>query len=662
MKPIAGLSLLALAATSFSCLPVRAELPPLIPREVLFGNPEKTSPQLSPDGKRLAWLAPDKNNVLQVWVKTVGKNDERIVTDDKKRGIRQFYWAYNNRTLLYLQDRDGDENFHIYGVDLAAGKVSDLTPAPGARADILAIDPNYPDEVLLSLNSRNKQLFDAYRLNLDTGKLKLDTENPGDVGAFFADPKLVVRAAQVTTPDGGTEIRIRSSAAAPWKTWLKAGPDEILDFVDFTADGQSAVLRSSLGSNTARAVLRGITKKNEKVLAASNEVDAGEVAIQPKTHLVQAVSFEPGRKSWKVVSPSVQADFDALAKVYDGDFSIVNRDARDTTWLVAYDADRSPVRYYTWNRAAKKATLLLVSRPKLEGLSLAKMDPVSYTSRDGLKINGYLTTPVGVPARKLPAVLLVHGGPWSRDSWGYDREAQWLANRGYAVLQVNYRGSTGYGKKFLNAGNRQWGLKMQDDLTDGVNWLTGSLGLADEKKVAIFGGSYGGYATLAGLTFTPELYAAGVDIVGPSNLKTLIAAIPPYWKTFRAIFDRRMGNVDESKDAELVKNASPLFRADQIRKPLLIAQGANDPRVNKAVSEQIVSAIEKNGGKVTYVLYTDEGHGFARPENRLDFYARAEKFLADILGGRSEPLPSDPYPGSTAIVKTIGSGPTAARP
>jgi dipeptidyl aminopeptidase/acylaminoacyl peptidase len=297
--------------------------------------------------------------------------------------------------------------------------------------------------------------------------------------------------------------------------------------------------------------------------------------------------------------------------------------------------------------------LLLVTRPKLENLTLARTEPVLFDARDGLKLRGYLTLPVGIPAKRLPMVLLVHGGPWSRDTWEFDPEVQWFANRGYAVLQVNFRGSTGYGKTFLNAGNKQWGLKMHNDLIDAVDWAS-STGLVDSKKVAIYGTSSGGYSALAGVAFTPKVFACAVDIVGPSNLKTLIAAIPPYWRPIRAEFDLRMGNVDDPNDAELLKNASPLFKADQIVKPLLIGQGANDPRVNKAESEQVVAAIEKTGGKVTYVLYSDEGHGFARPENRTDFNARAEKFLADNLGGRYEPLSGDKIPGSTAVVQEIG--------
>jgi dipeptidyl aminopeptidase/acylaminoacyl peptidase len=632
---------------------LRADAPPLIPREVLFGNPEKVSPQISPDGKRLAWIAPDPKNVLQVWVKTIGGADDKVVTADKKRGIRRFFWAEDNKTIIYLQDTDGDENWHAYGVDLSSGNVRDYTPFQGVRADIVATDPAFPNEILISLNLRDRKAFDVHRLDIVTGAVVLDTENPGDVVGWGADPRLAVRAAQVATAEGGTEIRIREADRSPWKSWIKVGPEEILGFEGFTADGRSAILTSSIGNDTARVVERNIATGAEKVLASSPEVDAGKVLIHPRRHVVEAVAFAPGRSSWTVVDPSVKADFEAIARLSDGDFSLVNRDSADAHWLVSFTTDRGPIRYYSWDRAARKGTFLFSHQPKLEGLQLAEMKPVVITTRDGLKLNSYLTLPTGLAPGALPLVLFVHGGPWARDAWGYSATPQWFANRGYAVLQVNYRGSTGYGKQFLNAGNREWGLKMHDDLIDAVDWAV-KQGIADPAKVAIFGGSYGGYAALAGVTFTPEKFACAVDIVGPSNLTTLVHAIPPYWKPLRATFDVRMGNVDDPKDADLIKNASPLFKADRIKVPLLIGQGANDPRVNKAESEQIVSAIEKNGGKVTYVVYSDEGHGFARPENRLDFNARAEAFLGSCLGGRVEPTAGERQAGSTAEVKVVG--------
>jgi dipeptidyl aminopeptidase/acylaminoacyl peptidase len=630
-----------------------AEMPPLISREILFGNPEKLSPQISPDGKRLAWLAPDAKNVLQVWIKTVGKDDDKVVTADKKRGIRSYQWAKNSTTLIYLQDADGDENWHVYGVDLDSGNVRDYTPFQGVRADIVATNIKFPDEILVQMNLSDRRLFDVHRLNLMTGAVVLDTENPGDVSDWAADDNLQIRAAQIQTPDGGTEIRTREDVQSPWKSWLKVGPDEILDFRDFTADGKAATLISSIGSDTARVVERNLATNSEKIIAASPDVDAGNVIIRHRTHIVQAVSFAPGRTRWTVVDPSIQADFDAIAKLNDGDFILINRSDDDATWLLAFTSDRGPVRYYSWDRNAKKGTFLFAHQSKLDGLRLAEIKPVVIRSRDGLSLNSYLTLPVGVAPKNLPMVLLVHGGPWGRDFWGYNSVVQWLANRGYAILQVNFRGSTGYGKKLLYAGNKQWGLKMHEDLIDAVDWAV-KQGYADPKRIAIMGGSYGGYAALAGVTFTPEKFSCAIDIVGPSNLKTLISSIPPYWKAIRSIFDSRMGNVDDPKDAELIQNASPLFKADKIVRPLLIGHGANDPRVNQKESGQIVEAIEKNKGKVTYVLYSDEGHGFARPENRLDFNARAETFLAECLGGRAEPLAGDIYPGSTAVVRVVG--------
>jgi dipeptidyl aminopeptidase/acylaminoacyl peptidase len=639
-------------------LPTLAALPPLIPREVLFGNPERTQPRISPDGKRLSWLAPDKKNVLQVWVKTIGKDDDKMVTADKRRGIRQYSWARDNKTLLYLQDNDGDENFHIYGVDLDSGNVRDFTPIQGIRAAVVAADPSVPDTILVSTNIRNRTLFDVYRLTLSTGALVLDTENPGDVQGWDADKSLNVIAAQAATPDGGTEIRVRESAASPWRSIIKVGPEEIVGVSGVSADGKSLILETSIGSDTARVVQKNIATGEETPIASSDEVDAGIVLQNPNSYAVEAVSFEPGRRSWKVIDPAVKADFDAVAKLDAGDFNIGSRDNADQTWLVSFVSDRGPTKYFSYDRASKKGTYLFSNQPKLENQQLAEMRPVLIKTRDGMPMHMYLTFPAGVEAKKLPMVLFPHGGPWGRDFWGFSSFGQFFANRGYLVLQPEFRASTGFGKKFLNAGDRQWGLKMNDDLLDAVDWAV-KQGYADPKRVAIMGGSYGGYATLAALAFTPDVFSCGVDLFGPSNISTLIHSIPPYWKTQRAFFDKRMGNVDDPKDAELIKTASPLYKAAQIKKPLLIAQGANDPRVKPAESEQIVDAIRQNKGKVTYVVYSDEGHGFARPENNIDFISRAESFLAGCLGGRAEPMTGERYPGSTAAVKVRSGAPGA---
>jgi dipeptidyl aminopeptidase/acylaminoacyl peptidase len=558
--------------------------------------------------------------------------------------------------ILYIQDKDGDENWHLYGVDLTTEETKDFTPFEKVQARPSGTDPAFPDDVLVSLNKRTPEAHDVYKLNLKTGSLTLAAENPGDVLTFEADSKLVVRAAHAMLPDGVTEIRVIDDATSAWRTLLKAGPEDSLTLAigGFTPEGEALYLLSSLGRDTAAVIEKDLASGKEKLIAASDEVDAGAMMIHPVTHTLQAVAFEKGRQEWKVLDPSIEADFAAIAKLHDGDFRISGRDRADKTWLVAFTMDRGPISYFAWDREAKKGTFLFTHQPKLEGVALAATKPISFRSRDGLTIHGYLTLPEGLEPKNLPTVLLVHGGPWGRDSWGYDPTAQWLANRGYACLQVNFRGSTGYGKSFLNAGNRQWGLSMHDDLIDAKKWAVDQ-GIADPSKVGVFGGSYGGYAALAAVTFTPNEFACAVDIVGPSNLITLIRSIPPYWKPMRSMFDVRVGNVDDPKDEELLKNASPLFKADRIVRPLLIGQGANDPRVKQAESEQIVAAIKKSGGKATYVLYPDEGHGFARPENDIDFSARAEKFLAEHLGGRYEPLDGQKVPGSTAIVQDIGS-------
>jgi dipeptidyl aminopeptidase/acylaminoacyl peptidase len=648
-------------AVAFATIPLRAQLPPLIPREVLFGNPERANPQISPDGKRLAWLAADQNKTLQVWVKTIGQTDDHAVTSEKKRPVRSYSWAPDNKTLLYVQDQGGDENFHIYGVDLASGNVRDYTAYQGVRAEIASIERSTPDQVIVQMNARNKQMMDAYRLTLSTGALVLDAQNPGSVVGWSTDKNLNIVAAQATTPDGGTEILVRDTPQGSWRSLVKVGPDENLGLDDVTDDGKAVIIESSLGSDTSRVIQRDIATGAEKVIATSPEVDAGIVEINPNTRVVEAVSFEPGRRNWNVIDPAVKSDFEGIAKLNDGDFSVVNRDYADKNWLVAFTSDRGPARWYVWNRDSKTGTLLFSAQPKLDNLQLATMKPVTIKTRDGMNMFGYLTLPAGVPPKNLPLVLFVHGGPWGRDTWGYRAYPQWLANRGYAVLQPNFRGSTGYGKKFLNAGNKQWGLKMHDDLIDAANWAV-KQGYVDAKRIAIMGGSYGGYATLAGMTFTPDYFACGVDIVGPSNLKTLLGSIPPYWKPILTTFHVRMGNPDDPADADLIRNASPLFKANAIKRPLLIGQGANDPRVNKAESEQIVDAIQKSGGSVTYVVYSDEGHGFARPENSIDFNARAETFLSGCLGGRAEAVSGDRYPGSTAAVRVIQQGKEVAKP
>jgi dipeptidyl aminopeptidase/acylaminoacyl peptidase len=611
----------------------------LIPREVLFGNPERVSPAISPDGARLAWIAPHEG-VLNVWVAPASAGSgvdwsaARVVTDDRDRGIRMFEWAHDARHLLYLQDTGGDENWRLHDVDLETMDRRDLTPFDGVQARVVAMERKFPTDLLVALNRDNPELHDVYKLDLVTGELTKVVENPGFIG-FLADAQLAVRATIAPQPDGSLVLLVRDTAEADWRPLLTVPADDALtsDPIAFSEDGGSILGVSSVGANTGRLVRIDAATGAEEVLAADPEADVSDVRIQPDTRQPQVVTFAKDRSEYLVLDPSVADDLTAIRALHRGDPVFTGADDSDTTWLVAFTNDSGPIPYYAYDRASKAGRFLFENRPALAQYELASMEPFSFTARDGLTVHGYATFPPGSDRSGLPTVIDVHGGPWARDAWGFNPEAQWLANRGYLCVQVNYRGSTGYGKAFVNAGDREWGGRMQDDLTDAVAFVTGR-GWADAKRVAIYGGSYGGYAALAGATFTPDLYCCAVDIVGPSNLKTLIETIPPYWAPMIAQFHRRVG--DPAADADFLWSRSPLSRVSDIRIPLLIAQGANDPRVKQAESEQIVAALQEAGIDHEYLLFPDEGHGFAKPENRLKFYAAAERFLARHLGGRAE--------------------------
>jgi dipeptidyl aminopeptidase/acylaminoacyl peptidase len=611
---------------------------PLIPLKVLFGNPERTQPRLSPDGQRLAYIAP-LDGVLNVWVGPVGSDAGggafEPVTRDTDRGIRLYFWAEDGRHLVYLQDKGGDENWRLYAVDPATNRIRDLTPFENVQARPLEKNKRFPNELLVELNRRDPRLHDVHRLNLATGDLELVAENPGNVAGWVADVGMRVHGALSAYPDGGFGLLVRKTEEDDWHELLRWGPEDGLNSgpVGFSEDGARMFLKDSREANAARLVRLDLHTEEVEILAEDPEFDVSGVLVHPDTREVQAATVTRARTEWIVFDEAVREDFAAIAKLHPGDFAVVSRDRADENWLVTFTVDDGPVSYYAYDRGEKQGTHLFDNRPELKEYTLAPMEPVSFETRDGLKIHGYLTVPPAMGRKHLPMILNVHGGPWARDLWGYDPEAQWLANRGYACLQVNYRGSTGYGKRFLNAGNREWGAKMHDDLVDAVGWAVEN-GIADPERVAIYGGSYGGYAALVGATFTPDLFRCAVDFVGPSNLITLIRSIPPYWKTLVAVFYERVGNPETEK--EFLESRSPLFRVDQIKIPMLIAQGANDPRVKQAESEQIVAAMEEKGIDHEYLLFPDEGHGFAKPENRLKFYAAAERFLAKHLGGRSQ--------------------------
>ena len=627
--------------------PMPNDSTPLIPRRVFFGNPDKASPQVSPDGSQLSFLAP-VNGVLNVWVAPADDPAAaRPVTRDTGRGVRLYGWTYKSHQIAYLQDSNGDENWHIYAVNLETDEIRDLTPLEGVQAQINRDSPKRPDHILVGLNDRDPQLHDLYLLNLETGDRQLALLNEG-FAWFVADEELNIRFAARLTPDGGSEYLARSPDGN-WEHAFFIGMEDAVTTspIEFDRTGQALYMSDSRDRDTAALKLIDLATGAQTVLASDDRADAADAMLHPTEKTLQAVSFNYDRKTWQVFDQAVGADLEFLATVSAGDIEVISRTLDDSCWIVAYLLDDGPVRYYRYLREARDAQFLFTNRAALEDQPLVKVHPAVVPSRDGLNLVCYYSLPrsadpgqAGVPAAPLPLALLVHGGPWARDSWGYNPVYQLLANRGYAVLSVNFRGSTGFGKNFVNAANHEWGGKMHDDLIDAVNWAIGQ-GIADPDRVAILGGSYGGYATLVGMTATPEVFACGVDIVGPSSLVTLMETIPPYWQPTIDLFTSRVGDYRTEEGQAFLLERSPLTHVDSIRKPLLIGQGANDPRVKQSESDQIVDAMQQKGIPVTYVLFPDEGHGFARPENNLAFFAVAEAFLAQCLGGRYEPLGDD---------------------
>ena len=610
-----------------------ADAVPLVPREVLFGNPEKVQPRISPDGKRLAYIAPH-NGVLNVFVGDVGASDDgfKPVTNDTDRGIRTFFWGQDNERILYVQDAGGDENWRLYDTELATGRIRDLTPFEGVQAQVIAEEKAYPTELLIGLNKENPQLHDVYHLDLETGELEMVLKNPGIVG-FVADSELRVRAGLQPRPDGGMNLvgRRPGASAEQWEVFLEVDADDALGTapIGFSADGNQLYLLSSVDANASRLLRVDLATGMAAVIAEDPEYDVSAVVTNPDTKEIQVVSFTKARIEHAIVDQSILADMQAIQALQPGDVTFLGRDHDDRTWLVAFTIDDGPVAYYAWDRESRKATFLFHHQPALSRYTLAHMEPFEFAARDGLTIHGYLTFPPGAERRELPAVLMVHGGPWARDSWGLNAEAQWLANRGYVCIQVNFRGSTGYGKQFVNAGNKQWAAAMHTDLIDAVEHVVGQ-GWVDRKRVAISGGSYGGYAALVGATFTPDVFCCAVDVVGPSNLKTLIESIPPYWAPIVAQFHERVGNPET--EADLLWSRSPLSKVDEIKIPILVAQGANDPRVKQAESEQIVNAMREKGIDHVYLVFADEGHGWRKRPNQELSLAVETVFLRQVLG------------------------------
>jgi dipeptidyl aminopeptidase/acylaminoacyl peptidase len=633
----------AMILTIILSLQALAQLPRLIPRKALFGNPEKINPKISPDGARLAYCAP-RDKVMNIRVRTIGKKDDKAVTHEKKGGITWFVWAEDNNHIIYNPDSESGENFLLCSVDLKRKITRNLTPFAGVNASVVATDPEFPDQVLVSLNLRDRFLSDVYRLDLNTGALKLDTENPGTVKEWWGwvgwltDPYFEIRGANAVTATGGRKLLLRDDIKSRWRlliTWSQEDNESYA--IGFTPDGKGLYLADSRNSDTRKLIQLDIATGEEKVLVADPEYDydISGWLIHPQTREVQAVSYNKERSYWQVIDPGIEEDLAVIKSIHDGDFEI-SEDRAGRNWLIAFTADNCPKSYYIYNRQTRKATFLFSEQHSLEKYTLAPTKPIILKSRDGLNLHGFLTLPVGVEPRNLPMVLLVHGGPWNRDSWGFNRwnqEVQWLANRGYAVLQINFRGSRGFGKKFFNAGDREWGGKMQDDLLDGVNWAINEH-IADPRRIAIYGNSYGGYAALAGAALSPDVFACAIARSGISNLITRIKNISPDLELLQKIYYKRVGNPDT--ETEFLKSRSPLFKVDQIKIPLLIAHGAKDQVVRKEDSDLIVEALRTSGKPVEYILFPDEGHGLVRLENRLKFYKTAETFLAKYLGGRKE--------------------------
>ena len=616
----------------------------LIDRERLFGNPERAQGRLSPDGSTVSFLAP-LDGVLNVWVAPADNiADATAITRDTGRGIRNHFWSPDGEWILYLQDTDGDENFLLYAVSPdGEGDPRNLTPFDDTTAQVVRMSRDHPDTILVGLNNRDARWHDVHRLTLSTGELELVTEGDGFLG-FLADHDLNVRLAMRPRQGGGMDLLRRDGEA--WETLLTVEQEDDLSTqpFDFTSDNSRIYMVDSRDRDTAALVTIDVDSGEREVLGESDRADVSNVVIDRVSRDVVAYAVNHKQVEWHPLDEGFARDFEFLGERIDGELSVASQSADGSRWLVVASDATVPGRYYLYEREAREVRPLFDTRPQLADEPLTPMHPLVIRSRDGLDLVSYLSLPRwtdpdgdGRPSEPQPLVLLVHGGPWARDSFGYQPEHQWLANRGYAVLSVNFRGSTGFGKSFINAADGEWAGKMHDDLIDAVEWAIDA-GITTSEQVAIMGGSYGGYATLVGLTFTPETFACGVDIVGPSNLETLLESIPPYWEAFFENLARRVGDPRTDEGRELLRERSPLHFADRIERPLLIAQGANDPRVKQAESDQIVEAMQANELPVTYVLYPDEGHGFARPENRLAFYGITEVFLYECLGGQAQPI------------------------
>ncbi len=618
---------LAHAASPTPTSPAPSARPAQIPLRDFFRNPEKVGFALSDDGQWISYLAPHQNR-LNLFVRPATADTPVRITSETARDIAGYFWKGND-TLVYVKDAGGDENFHLVSVSRDGKTVKDLTPLPKVRVEIVDDLRDDPTSLLIGMNRRKPEVFDVYRINVTTGELTLVAENPGNITAWQADHTGQVRVATAT--DGvNTSLLYRETAKDAFRPIITTTFRDSVTPQFFSFDNKKLYVTSNLNRDKQAVVLLDPrTGKEEQVLFSHPEVDVEALTFTRAPKKVSCAVYSTWKQERTCFDPEATALFAKLEAQLPGQqvFIEATNKAEDKLVVRARN-DRTRGTYYLYDKAKAKLDKLTDVAPWLDAKQLAEMKPIAYQSRDGLTIHGYLTLPAGVPAKGLPVVVNPHGGPWSRDDWRFNPEVQFLANRGYAVLQINFRGSTGYGRKFWAASFKEWGGKMQDDVSDGVKYLI-SQGIADPKRIAIYGGSYGGYATLAGLTFSPELYACGIDYVGVSNLFTFMKTIPPYWKPFNDMMHEMIGHPE--KDKALLTARSPVFHVDRIRAPLLIAQGKNDPRVNIDESNQMVAALKKRGIDVPYLVKDNEGHGFHNEENRFDFYEAMEKFLAKHL-------------------------------
>lgn len=595
---------------------------PLIPLNLLFAEPEKDEGRLSPDGTLLLYLAPVEGK-LGIWVRTLGGDDDRPVAYDRVRPIQWARWQGDSRHVLYLQDQGGDENYDVFRVDLLGGAPERLTSGAGTRAGLLAIDARFPDEILITLNGRNPSLMDVHRIHFPSGEIVLDTENPGDVLLWLADNRLNIRAAIAKKADGSYAIRTRDGVNSEWTVLDENGfEDGMPRLIAFSPGNEALYAITAKGSETSRLVGYELGSAVCTTVFEHPAFDVATVYMDPGSREIGAVAVLEQKLVWTPLNAGTMKALNSFAERVQGELAHVSGSADGSALLFRCQTDTMPAEYHVYTADTDSVTLLFRSSPKLLEYVLAPMTPIAFDARDGLSINGYLTLPVGIEAKALPTVLYVHGGPWYRDRWGFDPIVQWLANRGYAVLQVNFRGSSGYGKAFLNAGNREWAGAMRTDLLDAREWAV-SEGFADPDWCAILGGSYGGYAVLTALAWSPDAFRCGIDIMGPSDLTTFMESIPAYWEPMRRLLWERVG-----KDEEFLKAQSPLYRVSSIRAPLMIVQGANDPRVKQRESDQMVEALKAKGNDVVYLIFENEGHGLAHQENLQHFATDADEFLA----------------------------------